>query len=467
MTRVRRVHALAALLLLCHAAATAREGEPLTFSEAVARVRARNEALAAGRDEVDQRAAERAAARGLRSPKVTLELRETFINKPIEIDASPLPLAYRVQEDQFMKGQVKVAWPVYTGGRIDAANAAAAKTEEAAARLNHTDQQLVTELARRYFGLRLARQAAGVAALKTAAMERHHRHAARLFAEGIIARVEALNAEVALANARAEQSAAERDAAIAAEGLANALADPSPGDPATPLFIVRDLEPVEWFQDAVERGHPALEALEALRRQAEEGVRAEKGAALPTVYLFGLRELFPNDLTLLDPEWAAGIGAEYTLFDGGQAKHRTAAARAQADRVALLAAKARRDLRSLAAVRRQEAAKALEQHDAFKETLALAEENLRVRMRAFEEGVATSVEVVDASVSLARAQLGRLKAAYDFDTALFGLLEAAGRTDAHGGYIARGVPVDAPAPAVPALDLPAPAPPDPKETPAK
>ena len=132
----------------------------------------------------------------------------------------------------------------------------------------------------------------------------------------------------------------------------------------------------------------------------------------------------------------------------------------------LLAQKARRDLRSLVAVRHQEAGKALEQHDAFGETLALAEENLRVRMRAFEEGVATSVEVVDASVSLARARLGRLKAAYDFDTALFGLLEAAGMTDAHGGYIARGEPVDAPPPSVPPLDLPASAPPDPKETPA-
>jgi outer membrane protein TolC len=466
MTAARRC--LCAALLLAAAPLSAREPGPLDFGEAVRRMRAGNEALAAGGAEVRQRLEEGAAAKGLRSPKVTVEARETFLNDRITIEVESIGFSYRVQEDQFLKGQVKVSWPVYTGGRIDAANAAAAaKTEEAAARLNHTDQQLVTELARRYFGLRLARQAAEVAALKTGAMERHHRHAARLFGEGIIARVEALNAEVALANARAEQSAAERDAAIAAEGLANALADPSPGDPATPLFIVRDLEPVEWFQDGVEHGHPALEALEALRRQAEEGVRAEKGAALPTVYLFGLRELFPNDLTLLDPEWAAGIGGEYTLFDGGQTKHRTAAARAQADRVALLAKKARRDLRSLVAVRHQEAGKALEQHDAFKETLALAEENLRVRMRAFEEGVATSVEVVDASLSLARAQLGRLKAAYDFDTALFGLLEAAGRTDAHGGYLARGVPVDAPAPAVPALDLPAPAPPDPKETPAK
>ncbi len=465
MTAARRC--LCAALLLAAAPLSAGEPGPLDFGEAVRRMRAGNEALAAGGAEVRQRLEEGAAAKGLRSPKVTLEARETFLNDRINIEADSLGLSYRVQEDQFMKGQVKVSWPVYTGGRIAAANAAAAaKTEEAAARLNHTDQQLVTELARRYFGLRLAREAADVAALKTAAMERHHRHAARLFGEGIIARVEALNAEVALANARAEQSAAERDAAIAAEGLANALADPSPGDPATPLFIVRDLEPGEWFQDAVERGHPALEALAALRRQAEEGVRAEKGAALPTVYLFGLRELFPNDLTLLDPEWAAGVGGEYTLFDGGQAKHRTAAARAQADRVKLLAQKARRDLRSLVAVRRQEAEKALEQHDAFGETLALAEENLRVRMRAFEEGVATSVEVVDASVSLARARLGRLKAAYDFDTALFGLLEAAGMTDAHGGYIARGEPVDAPPPSVPPLDLPASASPDPKETPA-
>lgn len=455
MIRARRVHALAALLLLCHAAATAREGEPLTFSEAVARVRARNEALAAGRDEVDQRAAERAAARGLRSPKVTLELRETFINKPIEIDASPLPLAYRVQEDQFMKGQLRAAWPVYTGGRIDAANAAAAAAEnEAGSRLSLTGDQLLTELARRYFGLCLARRAAGVAALKVEAMERHARRARRLMEEGVVAKVEELNAEVALANARAELASAGADAAIALEGLNNLMAGTEEVVPATPLFILRDVEDCAHFQDAVDGGHPALAVAAAKRDQARQGTRAEKGAALPSVYLFGVRELFPRDLTLLDPEWAAGVGAEYTLFDGGQGRNRIAAARAREELAADMTRKLRRDLRSLAAVRHREMGKALGQYDAFEATLALTEENLRVRVRAFEEGVATSVEVVDAVLSRDRALLGRLKAAHDFDTALFGLLEAAGLTRRHGDYLARAVPVpeqaaETPLPAAP------------------
>ena len=76
-------------------------------------------------------------------------------------------------------------------------------------------------------------------------------------------------------------------------------------------------------------------------------------------------------------------------------------------------------------------------------TLDLTEENLRVRTRAFEEGVATSVEVIDATLSHARAQLGRFKAAYDFDLALFQLLEASGRSAQWPEYVKRAEPVEA------------------------
>ena len=61
--------------------------------------------------------------------------------------------------------------------------------------------------------------------------------------------------------------------------------------------------------------------------------------------------------------------------------------------------------------------------------LALARENLRVRSRGFEEGVATSLDVVDARLSLGRVELGKLAAARDFDVALAELLEAAGQTE--------------------------------------
>ncbi|HMM35962.1 MAG TPA: TolC family protein, partial [Thermoanaerobaculia bacterium] len=107
------------------------------------------------------------------------------------------------------------------------------------------------------------------------------------------------------------------------------------------------------------------------------------------------------------------------------------AARERGDRVADLAARARRDVETLVEKRYREARKAQEQIEAFGAALELARENVRVRTRAFEEGVATSLDVVDALLSLAKVELGRLAAARDLDVALAELLEAAGRTETY------------------------------------
>ena len=416
--------------------------ERLSFGDALQRVQQRNEALMAGHDELRQRAAEKAAVSGLKVPKAELDLRTSFLDADVTTPFDPLPIAYKMQNKNFTKAEFSVTWPVYTGGRINAANrAAAAKQNEAEAQLRFTGDQLVTELAQRYFGVCLARRAREVTALKVTTMEQQAHRAHRLMDEGIISKAETLNAEVALANAKAELEAAERDVTIASEGLANTMAWNDPVEPATALFLLRGLEAKEYFQNSVDDKHPVLAMLGAKHEQAHQGVRAEQGAGLPTAYVFGMYELLPEGCSVVDPKWAFGFGGQYTLFDGDQVRNKVSAAKAQEERVAHLRQKYQRDLRSLTVKRYEEMEKAREQYDTLDTTLALTAENLRVRTRAFEEGVATSLEVVDATLTHARAQLGRLKAAYDFDTAFFQLLESSGQTGRCQEYLARAIPV--------------------------
>ena len=64
-----------------------------------------------------------------------------------------------------------------------------------------------------------------------------------------------------------------------------------------------------------------------------------------------------------------------------------------------------------------------------------------MRTRAFEEGLATSLDVVDARLSLSRVELERLAAAYEFDVALADLLEASGQGARFEQLLATGRPV--------------------------
>ena len=78
-----------------------------------------------------------------------------------------------------------------------------------------------------------------------------------------------------------------------------------------------------------------------------------------------------------------------------------------------------------------------EQFAALTETIVLVRENLRVRQLAFREGQATSLEVIDAQLALARVETERAASAHDFVVALATLLEATGESARFADYEAR------------------------------
>ena len=363
--------------------------------------------------------AERDAAKGLRYPEFDMELRRYVLDSPVKVGIDGIPLSLEVQSDNFWEGQVTMKWPIYAGGRINAANeAAAARQDEAHATQQTTKHTLLTELAERYYGVKLARRNREVTELKLGVMQEHEARAKRLFEEGIIARIEYLNVQVAVSNAAREHDEAKRGIAIVEEALANTLVGDDSIDPTSPLFLIRDMESRDVFEDYVAQGHPVLAMLAAKENLATQGVRAEEGDNLPTLYAFGAYELVPDDLTMLDPEWAIGLGLQYKLFDGGRGKNEVRAAKAQLSQVEHLRRKYQRDLETLTVKRYEEMFRALEQYDALEKTLELTVENLRVRTRAFEEGVATSLEVIDATLSHAPRQPRPLQSGLRFRSRL-------------------------------------------------
>lgn len=436
----------------------ARAAEPLTISDAWEQLRRANESLQAARAEVDRRAAERVATRSLSQPQVELSATQTWISDPISIDLDPVravmlklhptvppgavpPFLLDVQNNSFLKGQATAFWPLYAGGRIQAAQRAGAAGEaEAAAGLRQTENSLFHELVRRYYALQLARTVQATRNTVLAGVEQHLRQAVRLEEEGFVNRAERLHADVARAEARREKQKADRNVEIAGIALTGLIASDAatPPPPASPLFVITTpLEEVASFVAAGTAHQPALALLAAKRAQAAEGIKAEAGRTRPEVYLFGAKELNRGDLTLLEPDWAAGIGVRLPLWDRADRPNRLRAARAQERRVAFLAADTGRQLRTLIEKAHREVASAQDQFAALDTTMVLARENLRVRQTAFAEGQATSLEVVDAQLALARVETERARAAHDFVTALATLLEATGQPARFFTYEAR------------------------------
>lgn len=444
------VFAGAALLGL---GATRASAQSLSYAEALQQVLAANERVRSAGAGVDRARADRDAARGRRLPELSVAGRSTRINDDIVIDLNPIrqvilglhptvpsgatpPFTTVVQRERFNNLTLNASVPIFTGGRLRAgiraadAGVDASREQERSAR-----HEVATELAQRYFGLQLAIQNRVTRQTTHESMTQHVARARSLERNGQIARAERLRAEVALAETDRDLQQAVRDQRLASLALASTLSSDVAVIPTTPLFGVGEIAPVDSFQAIAIRSSPILARLAAEQSRARVATRAARGELLPTFGAFFLRELYTNDLTLLQPTWAAGVSVSVPVFQGGQRLNRIAAAHAVERQVSLMGSRARRDIALLTASRYELVQQAREQLVSLEATQALAQESLRAQQVAFAAGLATSLDVVDAEQALARVRLGMLKARYDADVALAGLLEAAGISERLPDYI--------------------------------
>jgi outer membrane protein TolC len=430
---------ITALLLPLPATAS----DALTLSDALRVAGEANENILAARAEVSGRERELTAARRLGWPKVDFTAKTVRIDAPISIDLSPIrsvitmlhpqaaplipPFRLDVQEESFQRVALAAGMPLYTGGRIAAAQRAAGERVREANELERAAAASTSsEVVQRYFAVVLAERAAAVQRDVVAAIEEHLRHAQRLEEEGLIAHAETLHAAVARTDAQRALVKAEGDARLAREALSATLAAKRIDSTlTTPLFILEELPQRLTAPDLA--GNPNLLRAAALRAQAAAGTAAEAASRKPQLALAASRELDESGLTVLDPTWSVGVGLSLTLFDGGR-EARIAASRTREERAELLERKARRDLSTLHESRVIAMRNSQEQFRLADAAIELAQENLRVRTRAFEEGFGTSLDVVDARLALARIELARLAAASDFDNALAQLLEVRGES---------------------------------------
>jgi outer membrane protein TolC len=269
-------------------------------------------------------------------------------------------------------------------------------------------------------------------------LQQHLTHAEALETQGFATRAQRLQAVVARDQAEREYVRAASDVATARSALASLLHGDAPVAASTPLFVICEpVEPVETFRREALARHPQLARLRAVGDQARADVRVKRAALLPELYAFGQYDLYRDNALLTDADWTFGAGLRFQLFTGSGRLDRVGAAREQAAQVdASLRDVARQiELGVMRAYNDLEAARS--RFLLLESEIAQTEENVRLQELSFREGEATSLDVIDARLSLGRARIDRAQAAYEFDLTLVQLLELAGQTDRYGDYIRR------------------------------
>lgn len=438
----------------------AQEPKPLTFDQALEITMTRNPELKAVSFEEETARRERKAAYGLRLPKASVTGAYVYMGDDIAVDMNGikapisgilqglpeglLPPAVLqqaaalmgknwslpLQDRSFGNVGANLTVPLYTGGKINAANnAAKIRIEEAATKGDQTRGGLVSELTERYYGLSLALQVVEVRQQVVDGMQHHLSDAKALEANGIIAKSERLYAEVHAAEAERELIKAQKTVETLTSALANTLNTDESFVPATSMFVLQEIEPVGYFKEIAEKSSPLLRQVEHKKQLATENMRLMRADFAPQVALTGMAALYNYQVSHMIPKWAVGAGVSFKIFDGLNREYKYSAARSQIRQVEAVGEQATRNIRTMIDKLYNEMITYKEQLPSIEASYEFAVEYLRIKEEAFKEGAAPSSDVVDAQLNLAKIKTERLQAAYYYDMMLARLLEACGQSE--------------------------------------
>ena len=361
---------------------------------------------------------------------------ETFAQQTAEKYGSAAENAdynMKVQDDWFFNARLSVVWPIFTGLKIYSAYDAAKENVNARkAEFEMAQNTVLMDVATKYFTLRLCEELVGMRESTKKDLEEHLNRSKKLEEGGQISKTERLRAEVALAEAENAYEDALRDQSLARMALASLLHTDTSLTATTPVESPEGIRSMDEFKALAVEKHPGLRQLRIERKRNQNAIRAARADYFPTIALFGYKELYTRDLTILEPEWAIGAKMQWDIFKGGDTRAKVSSAKAMDRSLGSLEEETIDNLKLLVEKRWRELEHAKGRLASLVKTRELAVEALRSQNKAYEAGLATGLEVVDAELALSRLQVADIKAHYDAVIAWLGLLEAAGEVSTAG-----------------------------------
>ncbi|MEG1634203.1 MAG: TolC family protein [Rikenellaceae bacterium] len=425
----------------------------MTFESAVEMAMSRNGQIKINYYNEEIKRKEKKIAATLRSPQFLFGANYTYMSGPVSLDLNgykdavgkilpmlnlPLPPELvsqfmgkdwkaELQKRQFAVMGFSAVVPIFTGGKINVANRAAriAIEEQDAASLEKIGD-LYNETVERYYGLLMAVHLVEVREQVLAGMQQHLHDAIELEKNGTIAKVERLYAQVKVSEASSElkkaMSAVQtiRTALSATIGVTDQIA------PISSLFILKSVAPSDDFKRLALENNPKLKQVALKEKLAKEGLKLQRASYYPQLAAMGGYDVYNYQLTSMAPKWVVGAGLKLTIFDGLNREFKVSAAKSQIKMVEAVKDKANTDISALVEKQYNEMLSERDNVTSQEATIEFATEYLRVKKIAFSEGSATSVDVTDAILNLAKARIERLNSAYQFDKNLSLLLQTCG-----------------------------------------
>ena len=422
-----------ALCLLCFFISV--NGFAQSFEQAWRQVLTVDDELSAERAKLASRSSLAAVADDLNWPRLDLNMAYVQMADPIQLDLLDLeplasapgaitslpgllgvPTVTNFTDDSLTTVSLQAMWPIFTGGKIAASQAIiSSQYDESRAEFKLKITERFGVLVERYYGLELARHYQLLQEQVVSSIDAHANDANLLQQQGQIARVEVLQAQVALDDALVGLARAKSQVTMAELAL-NQLLHSNVTRLQSQLFIDVELAPVAHYVDGTLNTFPGLDVLDAKLAQSDAAIDLQKSEYAPSVFLFGDYQAYEGESLLADmtPDWQVGVGISIPLISNTGRSARVKAAHDVQLEVQSLSRKTRSDLQLLVNHSYEQARQAQLEYRRLLTAIELADENIKLREKAFREGLGTSRDLVDATTYKAGVEMRRAAAAYQF-----------------------------------------------------
>jgi len=473
---IRRIlSAMVSVLILLSGHATA---QTLSFDQTIRMALENNDKIKQYREKFEQAKSADREALGNFLPSVTLNAGYNHVNDPLAIDLSPIRDAMiqmqannqvefsniyellqgqpaltseqrtvlydqyssgledllpefreTVKDQDYRSASLIATMPLFMGGKLHAAKKyAAAEKRAAEVELSGIQNEIIREAVDNYLAIVLLQQAVKTREAVLAGMQKHRQNAQRLSDEGLIARYDLLRAEVAVADADRNLFDERNHLELAMVAFRHTLGldDDAPVIIDDTLVFQPVVDTLAIFSEQAYSRQPLLQMISEKKNAASQKYSVERSKFLPQLVGFGRYELYDNDLSVLEPRWIVGVQLNLNIFNGFKDHHRLSAAKSLKREVNFLEAGAKRQVNLWVNKSYRDMRNAETRYRKLETSVALTEESVRLNEKRFQTGLGTSLEVIDARLSLEKNLIERLTSLYDYYKSLTDLLVAAG-----------------------------------------
>jgi len=404
-------------------------------------VESKNSGLKASKNDLKSAKFKKESAKSMYLPNISFSGSYTHLDKPIDLDTSdisklmslfsiPFPSTVDLSEQDIFLADLQMMWPLYVGGKIDAAqDIYSAKLDEAKSMLEMKKDKEFLKLIKYYYGVVIADSLYKTRKDALKALQLHYENAKKLRKEGQISKVELLNAQVKRDAAKIECDKAADNLAITRRALT--LLTDSNQKISSKLFIYNLNENFSYYESSLQQKSTTLSLFDAKSKQTKSLIEIKKAAFKPNVIGYADYNLYRDKSLLMQslPNWFAGVMVQFDILAREDRMQEIQIAKMQDAKVVALKKEALENLRILLEKSYKEMLSSLKEYKALDSSLSLAKENYRLRSLSFKEGLATSSDVVDAELFLESIKTKRLNAAYNFVLKLSQILVLSGERE--------------------------------------